>query len=134
MPPSREIDDFLDMIAAERGSARLTSKAYRSDLEDFDAFLDARGRDIVNVGRDQVSDYLGVMARAGMAATTQARRLSCLRQFYRFLVAEKLREDDPTAAVDGPRRGKPLPKYLTEFETALLIETAALGHSARQLL
>lgn len=133
MPASREIDDFLDMIAAERGSARLTSKAYRSDLEDFDAFLDARGRDIVNVGRDQISDYLGVMARAGMAATTQARRLSCLRQFYRFLVAEKLRQDDPTAAVDGPRRGKPLPKYLTEFETALLIETAALGHGARDI-
>ena len=82
------------MTAAERGSARLTSKAYRSDLEDFHAFLDARGRDIVNVGRDQISDYLGVMARAGMAANTQARRLSCLRQFYRFLVAEKLREVD----------------------------------------
>jgi integrase/recombinase XerD len=128
-----DIDDFLDMLAAERGSARLTSKAYRSDLEDFEAFLDARGRDLVMAGREQISDYMSVMARAGMAPATQARRLSCLRQFYRFLVLEKKRGDDPTASVDGPHRGKGLPKYLTEFEAALLIETAALGHDLRDI-
>ena len=128
-----ELELFLEMIAAERGAARRTSKAYRSDLEDFADFLDARGRDLARAGREQISDYLTALSRSGMAATTQARRLSCLRQFYRFLIAEKIRSDDPTAAIDGPRRGKALPKYLTEFETALLIETAALGHAARDI-
>ncbi|MGH7211187.1 MAG: site-specific integrase, partial [Acetobacteraceae bacterium] len=109
------------MLAAERGAARNTLLAYRADLEDLGAF--ARGS-LVNVGSDVLQAYLAGMHHAGLSARTAARRLSAMRQFYRFLLAENVRPDDPTAALDSPKLGRRLPKYLTEQEVDALLEAA----------
>ncbi len=123
-PPSRRVDSFLEMLAAERGSAANTIEAYRRDLEDFSAFAAARKRPPENADTALVRAYLGRLSGAGMAPGTSARRLSALRQFFRFLYAEGLREDDPCAAVDSPRRGRSLPKHLDEREVERLLDAA----------
>ena len=103
------------MLAAERGAARLTIEAYRRDLGDYAGFLARRGLSPAAADGEAVRAYLSHLARR-LAASTSARRLSCLRQFHKFLFAEGLREDDPTATVDSPRRTPPLPKVLSEAE------------------
>ena len=121
---SRHVEAFLEMLAAERGAARLTLAAYRNDLADFAAFsaVDASDRD-----GDRPSDLRRYLARwraPRLAPRTAARRLSALRQFYRFLVLEGVRSDDPTAALDAPRLGRPLPKLLSEDEVTRLLAAA----------
>src|SRR5262249_912778 len=66
--------------------------------------------------------YFAALARAGMSPRTAARRLSALRQFYRFLVVEGLRRDDPSQGLDAPRLGRPLPKMLAESEVEALLK------------
>jgi integrase/recombinase XerD len=120
----RHADSFLEMLAAERGAAANTLAAYRRDLEDLQAFLSKRGQALDLAQTQDIKDYLGRLRQAGMAPRTQARRLSCLRQFYRFLFAENIRSDDPTLTLDSPRAGRPLPKYLTEEEVKALLDAA----------
>src|SRR3546814_7680312 len=98
------------MLAAERGAAANTIAAYRRDLEDAVAFFANRGLAETAASADDLRDYLARLNRAGMAPTTTARRLSALRQFYRFLFAEGVRLDDPTGVIDSPRRGRTLPR------------------------
>src|SRR5690606_22206004 len=85
------IELFLDMMGCERGAGANTLSAYRRDLVDFAARAELR-----DASRDEVRDFLNLLSRSGMAASTQARKLSALRQFYGFLYSEGLREDDPT--------------------------------------
>jgi integrase/recombinase XerD len=118
---------FLEMLAAERGAAALTLDAYRRDLADFDGFL--KGRSIAKAGADEVRGYLERLDATGMAPRTAARRLSALRQFFKFLLSEGIRADDPTAVIDAPRQGRPLPKILSEAEVTALIETARADES-----
>ncbi|HLZ64773.1 MAG TPA: site-specific tyrosine recombinase XerD [Aliidongia sp.] len=118
---------FLEMLAAERGAAALTLDAYRRDLADFDGFL--RGGSIAKAGADDVRGYLARLDATGMAPRTAARRLSALRQFFKFLLTEGIRTDDPTAVVDAPRQGRPLPKILSEGEVTALIEAARADES-----
>jgi len=101
------LDAFLDMMAAERGASRNTLEAYRRDLLAFDAHLARKGHLSETATRDEVRGWLASMA-ATAAASSQARRLSALRQYFAFLYAEGLRRDDPTASVDAPqyRRSK----------------------------
>ena len=120
----RRLEAFLEMLAAERGAARLTLEAYRNDLAQAAAFLKRRGIALADASGDDLRKYMAGMAEAQLAASTAARRLSALRQFFRFLVLEKARRDDPTAALDGPRPKRPLPKILQEDEAARLVETA----------
>jgi integrase/recombinase XerD len=112
------------MLAAERGAARLTIAAYRSDLIDFAGFLAASGTALEAADAEALRRYLAGLARAKMAPRTTARRLSALRQFHRFLLAEGIRPDDPTSQLDSPRLGRPLPKILSEAEMGALIEAA----------
>jgi integrase/recombinase XerD len=112
------------MIAAERGAALNTIEAYRSDLENFAAFTAARGRDVAAAGTEDLRAYLAKLNAAGMAPRTAARRLSALRQFHGFLFGEGLRPDDPTAIIDSPRQGRPLPKVLSEAEVDRLLAAA----------
>ena len=112
------------MMAAERGAAFNTLAAYRRDLNDFAAFLARYGRGVEVAETADVRAYLVHMSAAGMASRTAARRLSALRQFHRFLFAEGLRADDPTATIDSPRRGRPLPKILSEAEVERLLDAA----------
>jgi len=117
------VELFLEMMSAERGAARATLKNYQRDLENFAKFAGGEGARVSSVDTGVIRNYLAFMANAGLAASTAARRLSALRQFFGFLYAEGLRSDDPCIPVDGPRRNRPLPKVLAENEVErLLIE------------
>ncbi len=119
-------ESFLEMMAVERGAAPATLEAYARDLDDFARFLAPRGRALDAATTRDVADHVADLAARGFEASTQARHLSTLRRFHRFLYAEGLRPDDPTGTVDAPRKGRPLPHVLTEAEIDRLIETARL--------
>ncbi len=125
--PSSEtlVERFLEMLSAERTAAANTRAAYQRDLEDAAKFMAARKAMLGDMASADLSAYLSAMAKKGLGARSSARRLSALRQFFKFLVAEQLRGDDPTAAIDGPKLGRPLPKLLDEDEMTRLIETCA---------
>jgi integrase/recombinase XerD len=120
----RQVDLFLDMLAAERGAKPNTLQAYRTDLADFCAFLGASGVAIGTAASEDIRSYLGDLSRRGMQASSQARKLSAIRELYRFLYAEQHRADDPAAILEGPRRGRPLPKVLTVGDVDRLIAGA----------
>ena len=117
------------MLVAERGAARLTIDAYRRDLDDYEDFLLRRGATPLGADADAVRAYLGHLT-GRFAASTCARRLSCLRQFHKFLFADEVRGDDPTATIDSPRRQAPLPKVLSEAEVDQLLGAARLRDGA----
>jgi integrase/recombinase XerD len=123
-PPllSRHVDAFLEMLLAERGAARATHDAYRADLGDFTAFLGSTP--IETAASEDIRRYLATLTRARLAPRSAARKLSALRQFYRFLAVDGRRSDDPTAALDTPRLGRALPKVITEAEVGALLEKA----------
>jgi integrase/recombinase XerD len=130
---ARDLDSFLEMMAAERNAATNTREAYERDLGDFAAFLKRRGGRLATADSAAIRGYLAHLAKAGMATRTAARRLSALRQFYRFLAAEGRRGDDPAAIIDSPRQGRPLPKLLSEDEVGRLIAAAGTGEDGRRL-
>jgi len=132
-PGFPQLDPFLEMLAAERGAAQNTLEAYERDLKGFAAFLAQRGGSPEAAGVEDIRAFLGQLARAGMAPRTAARRLSALRQFYRFLLSEGRRADDPTAGIDSPRQGRPLPKILSEAEVGGLLDTAHAGSGPEAL-
>jgi integrase/recombinase XerD len=113
------IESFLDMMSAERGVSANTITAYRSDLLDF-----AGRADMKRAARDDVRKYLAGLTKAGIVASSQARKLSALRQFFGFLYTEGIRKDDPTSAIDAPKRARPLPKVLTREDVDALISAA----------
>lgn len=127
----RHVEAFLEMMAAERGAARNTIHAYQRDLEHFAGHLVAADGAMEAADANAIRSYLAHLSRIGISASTAARRLSSLRQFYGFLAAEGIRKDDPTADIDSPRRGRVLPKILSEAEVELLF-TAAARHSGSQ--
>ncbi len=107
------IELFLDMLAAERGAGKNTLDAYRNDLADLSAHLSAAGRNIAGATTDDLRKFLSALAKRGFKASSLARRLSAVRQLYRFLYAEGKRGDDPAAVLEGPKRGRSLPKVLS---------------------
>lgn len=132
----RHLEAFLEMLSAERGAAVHTLDAYRRDLLDYAGFVRKRGRGLGNGKADDVRAYLSSLSEAGFKSSTQARKLSALRQLHRFLVDEDVRSDDPTSAIELPKRGRPLPKVVTETQTQALIDAAATvdGPEAIRLL
>lgn len=120
------IENFLDMMAAERGAGANTLGAYRRDLLDFAAHGDPK-----TASKDAVRAFLSGLS--GMAASTQARKLSALRQFYGFLYSEGIRSDDPTITVDAPKASRPLPKVLTTADLEAMLATAAADTSPEGL-
>ncbi|HEV2189564.1 MAG TPA: site-specific tyrosine recombinase XerD [Stellaceae bacterium] len=121
---SPSLEAFLEMLAAERGAARLTLAAYRTDLLDLSRFLAVRGTALDNTDAAALHDYLSAGATRRLAPRSLARKLSAIRQFYRFLLTDGIRRDDPSSGLDTPRLGRPLPKVLSETEVARLIATA----------
>ena len=116
------------MLIAERGASENTRAGYGRDLSDFAGFLKGRATTLAEAVGADVRAYLARLSRARMSPRTAARRLSALRQYYRFLLAEGIRADDPTAAVDSPRQGRALPKVLSEAEVeGLLAAVRARG-------
>jgi integrase/recombinase XerD len=121
---------YLDMLSAERGAGANTLAAYGRDLADFTAYLAAAGRSIAGAATEDLRRYLGALKRRGMTPATVARRLSAIRQLYRFLYAEGQRKDDPAAVLEGPKRARPLPKTLTLGEVDRLLGAAAMQDAA----
>jgi integrase/recombinase XerD len=114
---------FLDMLAAERGAGKNTLAAYGRDLDDFTAHLTGR-RTVATATTDDIRAYLGELASRGMQPATVARRLSAIRQLYRFLYAEGHRGNDPAAVLEGPKRSRPLPKTLSLADVDRLLAAA----------
>ena len=120
-----EVEIFLDMLAAERGAAQNTIEAYRRDLFDFAEGLG--GRSLSAASTDDIRRYLGSLTSRGFAASSMARRLSALRQLFRFLYAEGYRSDDPGTVVEGPKRSQSLPTVMTIADVDRLLEAARLN-------
>jgi integrase/recombinase XerD len=118
---------FLDMLAAERGAGTNTLSAYGRDLTDFSTHLLTRRRPVGTATTDDVRSYLGRLHKRGFAAASVARRLSAIRQLYRFLYAEGHRHDDPAAILEGPKRGRTVPKVLSIAEVDRLLAAARLA-------
>jgi integrase/recombinase XerD len=123
---------FLDMVAAERGGAANTLEAYSRDLDDLAGYLATRDSTISSATTADLRGYLAALAERGFAASSVARRLSAIRQLYRFLLAEGHRQDDPAAVIAGPRRGRPLPKILSVAEVDRLIAAARQAVDAKR--
>jgi integrase/recombinase XerD len=119
------IERFLDTLWIEQGVARNTLAAYRSDLALFARALARDGRALTGAAAGDIQEYLAARHRAGarhpFSARSQARLLSALRRYYRFLVRERLRGDDPTALIGAPRLGRPLPKTLSAGDVDKLL-------------
>ena len=118
------IELFLDMLAAERGAGENTLAAYRNDLEDLSAHLRASRSTIANATTDNLRKFLASLAERGFKSSSLARRLSAVRQLYRFLYAEGKRSDDPAAVLEGPKRARSLPKVLSIADVDALLKTA----------
>jgi len=127
------IEAFLEMMAVERAAARNTLTAYGKDLEDAQASLTASGTSLAEAGAEAVEAYFADLSRRGLSPATAARRRASLRQFYRFVLAEGWRSDDPSRRLDAPRRGRPLPKVLSRAEVDKLIAAAAAREGAQGL-
>ncbi|HEX2466835.1 MAG TPA: site-specific tyrosine recombinase XerD [Solirubrobacterales bacterium] len=127
--------DFLAYLEFERGLARNTLEAYRSDLLQFGAFLAARGRGATEATRGDVADFLADLAtgrradgddpgRAPCSPATISRKTACLRSFYRHLRREELVSEDPTATLSPPAKSRKLPQVLSHGEVTNLLASA----------
>jgi integrase/recombinase XerD len=130
------VEAFLEMMSAERGAAVNTLQSYERDLEDASSHLRTLGTGLTGATPDDLRGYLAHLAGQGFKASSQARRLSALRQFYKFLYAEGMRGDDPTGILDAPKKGRSLPKTLSVDDVSRLIgqaETEATAGGADRL-
>ncbi len=122
MKDAARIEAFLEMMSAERGAAHNTLESYRRDLEDASATI---GGGLAAADTAALQAYLEGIATRGFAASSQARKLSALRQFFAFLYAEGLRTDDPTGTLDSPKKKMALPRTMSEADTGRLLDRAA---------
>ncbi len=118
------ISAFLEAQSAERGAAHNTQLAYARDLRDYDEWLGGRGRGLSEATREDVENYLISTDAQGLSKATRARRLSAIKQLYRFAFEEGLRADNPAIQISGPGRDKRLPKTLSTDEVDLLLDAA----------
>jgi integrase/recombinase XerD len=118
------VELFLDMQAAERGAGKNTLDAYRNDLDDLLAHLRAGKVSVAKATTDDLRGFLVSVTERGLATSSLARRLSAVRQLYRFLYAEGKRSDDPAAVLEGPKRARTLPKVLSIAEVDGLLTQA----------
>ncbi|MDE1906905.1 MAG: site-specific tyrosine recombinase XerD [Rhodospirillales bacterium] len=123
MIPDSRVEAFLEMLAAERGAASNTLAAYQADMDDFSGFL-GRSQPVSRASAADIAGYMQSLGTSGLAARTQARRLSALKQFFLFLLREGARDDNPAAEISAPKLPKSLPKYLSESEVDALLDAA----------
>ena len=119
-----DIESFLEMMVAERGASPRTVASYRHDLMDLEAFFSVKNIHLIKVKRTDIQGYMQQLARQCLAPKTQARRLSAIREFYRFLFSEKRIIKNPADYLISPKIGKSLPKYLSESEVDRLLSVA----------
>ncbi len=116
------VANFLEMMVAEKGASQNTAEAYRRDLEQFYDFIN--GKDLSLVTKKDVTGFVQYLNQKGYAAKSVSRKLSAVREFFKFLFSEKDVKDNPSANILTPKQEKPLPKFLTRGEINRLIETA----------
>lgn len=122
------IERFTDAVWMERGLSANTLAAYQSDLRTFAVWLSReRGRGLAAAQRSDLLDYLALLSRQGRKPRSSARLLSCLRQFFQHLLRQGTITDDPSARVEAPKLGRPLPRTLTETEVESLLEAPDTG-------
>ena len=121
------VERFLESLWMEKGLSPHTIAAYRSDLAQYQHWLQARGVELHDSGREAILDHLAWRLSAGYQARSTARFLSGLRGFYRFLLREGLIEQDPTLQVELPQLGRPLPKSLSEADVEALLAAPDIG-------
>ncbi|MEM8791986.1 MAG: site-specific tyrosine recombinase XerD [Pseudomonadota bacterium] len=130
LPPDHHwIGAFLEALQAERGASQNTVAAYGRDLGAFANWLGANA--FSNVDREMIEAYLAAIEAEGLATSTRARRLSAIRQFFRFVYSDGLRTDDPAARLQGPRKERRLPGTISEREVTRLLDTARDGKDLR---
>jgi integrase/recombinase XerD len=116
------LEQFYHHLAAERGLAPLTLESYAHDLQDFREFLYTLPRTAwEEVSLEDLQNYLAALEARGLSARSRARRLSALRQFFRFLLREEKLSANPVELLDSPRLPMKLPKVLGEQEVARLL-------------
>ena len=118
------MEAFLHMMRAERGASRNTISAYAADLREISAFLAAQPATFLSCSRQNLEAFFADRAGSGLAANSAARKLSCLKRFTQFLVAEGLRTDDPARLIDGVKARRSLPATLSIAEVDLLLNKA----------
>ena len=121
---ARLIQLFTDMLAAEQGAGSNTLDAYRRDLSDLSGFLARASLTFANVTTQGLRNYLADLDGRGYKSSSVARRLSAMRHLFRFLLNERVRQDDPAAILSGPKRGRPLPKVLSIGDVDRLLSHA----------
>jgi len=115
------IEHFLDALWLEKGLSDNTLSSYRRDLSLYACWLNERGLLLIDAGRTDLMAYLNWRVRQRMKPSSTSRMLSCLRGFYRYFLREKIIAEDPTLQIESPKRGRPLPKTLTEAEVEALL-------------
>jgi integrase/recombinase XerD len=118
------IETFLEAIQAEQDASDNTVMAYARDLQEFEAFLKKTRQDFKSATRSDVENYIVSLETRGMAASTRARRLSSVRQLFRFAFEEGWRNDDPSSQIKGPRKIKHLPDTLSEDQVDRMLDAA----------
>lgn len=126
-----DVAAFLEMLASERGAAGNTLDAYRRDLSAFQSFLNSRDPAVRNATRADISAFMEFLGREGLSASSRARRLSAVRQLFKFLEAEGLVTDNPAAGTKAPKRSRPLPKTLSVAEVDRLLNAARKATDGR---
>ena len=124
---------FLEMMSVERAASPNTLTAYGRDLTDAAGFLARRGHDLASAGAQDVEAYFADLGARGLSPATAARRRAAVRQFYRFVLGEGWRADDPSRRVEAPKKGRSLPKVLSREEMDRLIAAAAARDGAQRL-
>jgi integrase/recombinase XerD len=124
MKQTHILESFLEMMSAERGAASNTLESYRRDLDSYASTLEQVEADFSTASPETIRTHLAGLSASGMAASTQARHLSAIRQFHKFLFAEGIRSDDPCSTIDTPKLGRPLPKVMSIEEVDRLIGQA----------
>jgi integrase/recombinase XerD len=118
----RVLRGFLDYLRVEKGLAPLTVSAYESDLKQFAGFLDGLRRRLLEARREDVRVFLSRMFSHEVRDRSVARKLSALRQFYKYLILDRLASEDPTLEIDSPRQWKVLPKALAQSEIVAMVK------------
>jgi integrase/recombinase XerD len=116
------LERFLDALWTEHGLSDHTLAAYRADLKGVALFFKKRAVSLASAQRQDLLSYLTQRVKAGARPRTTSRLLSSLRRFYQYLVREGRMQVDPSAQIDAPKLGRPLPKALTEAEVDALLQ------------
>ncbi len=116
------VSGFLDHLIVDRGLARLTLESYGSDMKDFTRFVVTRGTcKVAGICREDLLMYLAALDRRGFSARTRARKVSCIRSFFRFLMETGQIAENPSDLIDAPRLPKRIPQYLEPEEVERLL-------------